>query len=420
MRTNGTGAIQLQPETEFRRFCTVSEAVAEAAKGGLREMLQSLEDGVGRPVAVTGESWQTLDSSKAAPWREGETVFRIQDGEKVRGAMEQAQQCRFKIGSFTKLCIWRVANSGRVLGYLVLEENLRPLDEWEQQVIERALPLLALELMSREEMDTQSGDEFLERLIAGEDDMPYLCMLHGFDDTMKHICIVGRPLGAGKDGPHGRAARGLARTMALTAGERSTFLGTRDDLAAMFVYFPADAADPVVLAEGRRIMDDVLERMRRDGQKVQLGMSSPNGSMAEVRQCFLQAAASVELGRRIFQADSYVYEDQYLYHILYESMSREKLRALYERTVKPLVDYDRQAGTEFVKTLLLFLKMGQNASRTAQKLYIHRNTFLYRIKKIREILGSDLSGSDSALMIQLGFRAAVLLGEYKGQRELLE
>ncbi|MBC8530794.1 PucR family transcriptional regulator [Gehongia tenuis] len=420
MRTDGTGAIQFQPDTEFRRFCAVSEAVAEAAGRGLREMLQSLEDGVGRPVAVAGESWQILACSKAAPWREGETAFRAQDGEKVRGAMERARHCRFKIGSFTKLCIWRAAKGGRVLGYLVLEENLRPLDEWEQQVIDRALPLIALELMDREEMDTRSGDEFLERLIAGEEDTPYLCTLHGFDDTKKHICIVARSLGSGEEGSRGHAARGLARSMALAAGDRGVFLGTRDDLAAMFVYFPADVPDPEVLAEGRGILAGALERMRRHGQKAQLGMSSPNGSMAEVRQCFLQAAASVELGRRIFQADSYVYEDQYLYHILYESMSREKLRALYERTVKPLVDYDRQAGTEFVKTLLLFLKMGQNASRTAQKLYIHRNTFLYRIKKIKEILGSDLSGSDSALMIQLGFRAAVLLGEYKGQRELLE
>ena len=43
-------------------------------------------------------------------------------------------------------------------------------------------------------------------------------------------------------------------------------------------------------------------------------------------------------------------------------------------------------------------------SETAKALFIHRNTLIYRIDKIKSILGRDLKDSEERLLLQLGLR----------------
>ncbi|MDQ0415940.1 sugar diacid utilization regulator [Croceifilum oryzae] len=56
---------------------------------------------------------------------------------------------------------------------------------------------------------------------------------------------------------------------------------------------------------------------------------------------------------------------------------------------------------EMMKTIQCFLEEDLNVSETARKLYIHRNTLLYRLEKIREEIGYDLRVFDEAMMVKL-------------------
>ena len=52
---------------------------------------------------------------------------------------------------------------------------------------------------------------------------------------------------------------------------------------------------------------------------------------------------------------------------------------------------DEAKGTEFYNTLKEYLLHGNNVSMTSKKLYIHRNTMIYRLGKINEILDVDIN-----------------------------
>ena len=43
-------------------------------------------------------------------------------------------------------------------------------------------------------------------------------------------------------------------------------------------------------------------------------------------------------------------------------------------------------------------------AETAKELFIHRNTLIYRIDKIQNILGRDLKDAEERLLLQLGLR----------------
>lgn len=52
-----------------------------------------------------------------------------------------------------------------------------------------------------------------------------------------------------------------------------------------------------------------------------------------------------------------------------------------------------------------------NISETAKEMFIHRNTLIYRIEKIKEILKTDLKNYEELLQIQLALRIYRLLGK---------
>ena len=65
---------------------------------------------------------------------------------------------------------------------------------------------------------------------------------------------------------------------------------------------------------------------------------------------------------------------------------------------------DEQNGSDYIKTLKTFLDNHQNVVHTANTLYIHRSTLLYRLEKIKEAIGSELSDPEELLYIGISMR----------------
>lgn len=62
--------------------------------------------------------------------------------------------------------------------------------------------------------------------------------------------------------------------------------------------------------------------------------------------------------------------------------SRDALTA----AIRPLLDYDRTHGTELTMTAWTFLDSESNAVRTAEELFIHRNTVRQRLAQIDRLV----------------------------------
>lgn len=73
--------------------------------------------------------------------------------------------------------------------------------------------------------------------------------------------------------------------------------------------------------------------------------------------------------------------------------------------VLPLVSYDQERGSGLVRTLSVYFETGANASEAADRLFLHRNSLLYRLERIQKLTGLDLRESESMLVLQLGLLA---------------
>ena len=88
-----------------------------------------------------------------------------------------------------------------------------------------------------------------------------------------------------------------------------------------------------------------------------------------------------------------------------EELARSADLAPFQELVWPLVEHDRERRSDLVRTLRAYFAAGGNASEAADRMFLHRNSLLYRLERIRKLTGLDLRDPGVALALQLGLLA---------------
>ncbi len=97
---------------------------------------------------------------------------------------------------------------------------------------------------------------------------------------------------------------------------------------------------------------------------------------------------------------------------LLEELAHSEDLAPFHALVEPLREYDRKRRGDLVRTLRVYFDSGSNASEAADRLFLHRNSMLYRLARIEELIGLDLKDPRARLALELG-----LLSSEKGESE---
>jgi DNA-binding PucR family transcriptional regulator len=87
---------------------------------------------------------------------------------------------------------------------------------------------------------------------------------------------------------------------------------------------------------------------------------------------------------------------------LLEELASSQDLAPFRELVRPLVEHDRARRSDLVRTLRAYFATGANASEAADRLFLHRNSMLYRLERIQKLTGLDLKDPRVALALQLG------------------
>lgn len=74
------------------------------------------------------------------------------------------------------------------------------------------------------------------------------------------------------------------------------------------------------------------------------------------------------------------------------------------RFLHPLRDYDAKHETLLMDTLKMYFQCNGNMRRTAEVLFTHYNTVVYRLDRVRAILGIDLEDADDRLQLQIAIK----------------
>ena len=114
----------------------------------------------------------------------------------------------------------------------------------------------------------------------------------------------------------------------------------------------------------------------------------------------LESALSLKNPGQIFH-----YQQLCIYHLIALSNLSSDVLDYVHPSMLLLIRYDQDNKTEFMKTLYHYLTNLKALLRTKDELYIHRNTLVYRIKKIEEIMGVDLNDGETFFQLYFSLKA---------------
>ncbi|MNJ51120.1 Purine catabolism regulatory protein [compost metagenome] len=141
-----------------------------------------------------------------------------------------------------------------------------------------------------------------------------------------------------------------------------------------------------------------------------IGIGRQHKTIDSLHKSFSEAHEAIRLMQR-FNDQSVVshFEDYSVYHFLDTNIKTSELESFFYNCLGSIYEHDHTFGTSFMITLENYFAYNRNVSEAAKAMFIHRNTFIYRIDKIKEILNTELKDSEELLQIQLALKIFRLL-----------
>ena len=145
--------------------------------------------------------------------------------------------------------------------------------------------------------------------------------------------------------------------------------------------------------------------------KTVIGISTVVPHLSELADTYKEAQTAIEVGK-VFENDKSIinYENLGIGRLIYQlptTLCEIYLSEVFEKNSIEALDQ------ETLFTINKFFENNLNVSETSRRLFVHRNTLVYRLEKIKRQTGLDLRCFDHAIV----FKVALMVRQYLASRD---
>jgi purine catabolism regulator len=310
--------------------------------------------------------------------------------------------------------------------WLVAVKDDSPLSDFDRLALRQAVTIVALELLrERVAGDTErrlAGD-VLAGLLAGElsgTDLQRRLEPFGLSGSVSVLALPKPPgpyglggatrvNGSNASGSGGRGVNFQLAESALSAALRAeatpALVATNGQVVALIPGMEEEA----LFALAERIAERVGGELPGQQIRVGVGRAVAGGdakrSYHEAR-CTLEAA-SLGLGGR--DAKIATYRDLGSFQLLLSLQDDEALKLFCDSILGPIEQSEGYYGGELMRSLEAFIEENGQWERAAKRLYCHRHTLRYRIRRVEELTGRDLGSARDRIEFWLALRGRELI-----------
>ena len=295
---------------------------------------------------------------------------------------------------------------GSIAGFLSLLGTDGELGELHRLAVGRAAHACAIELVraraARDARD-EAEEELLDALTAGRpgshEAARERAKRKGFDVDAPYLVVTADAAASGKAARiRGAWERQLAvmRSSALVRDRGATTI-------ALISLAGRRAPEPKALV-------DQLHRAARaaTAAAVAVGYGAVGSGATGVASAAREAEQALTMGRRLFGPDSATaFSDLGLYRLLYALQPLPELRDFRDQALARLHGKDR--GGVLLQTLGAYLATNGSPTDAADRLHLHRNTVLYRLGRLEDLLQVDLRDAEVRLALHLALKIGDVL-----------
>jgi sugar diacid utilization regulator len=294
-----------------------------------------------------------------------------------------------------------------VLGVLVLIDPDHRAEEHDLFALEHASVVLATELAHRRAMaetELRLRGDLVHDLLTGTDDESarFRSSALGHDLSPPHRVLIIQWPGATSSEVVARTVERVAATML----ENGVLLSQRR--GAVVVLTPSPGWD------GMRRWQEMYRSMRTRLQNEDgaIGVGGAADVPSKLPISYSEATRALRIRQQSMEPNGItVFDNLGIYRLLAtgDGEHDRELREFVREWLGALVDYDAANRSDLVTTLWQYYECGGNYDVTARALTIHRSTLRYRLRRIRELTGRELSDVETRLNLHVATRAWQIL-----------
>ncbi len=185
--------------------------------------------------------------------------------------------------------------------------------------------------------------------------------------------------------------------------ERDFVVVIGDSDVAVVKSFDSDPDEEETTKLARLMMDTLTSESLL---KFSIGISTVKSDITELSTAYREARTALEVGK-VFDTENDIvsYSNLGIGRIIYQlptTLCELFLKEVFKKESINILD------SETIYTIQKFFENSLNLSETARKLFVHRNTLVYRLDKIKKLTGLDLREFDDAVT----FKVAMMVNKY--------
>jgi PucR family transcriptional regulator, purine catabolism regulatory protein len=295
--------------------------------------------------------------------------------------------------------------------WLVAAKDEGTLDEFDRLVLHQAVTVVALELLRRrvaDDTERRLGGDILTAMVSGEltgSELARRLQPFGLRDRAG-ILVISPP----------RTARAAAEDALAAAVRDEAPAGLASSTSGLICTVLAqprgEEPDEELFALAERIRTRVSRELGED-LPAGVGRSVPT---AHLRRAFHEARCALDARALAMGPDGgppllATYQELGSFQLLLSLQDDEALRLFCDSILSPIEQGEGAYGGELMRSLEAFIECNGQWERAAKKLYCHRHTLRYRIRRVEELTGRSLDSARDRIDFWLALRGRELISQ---------
>ncbi|MBJ7966917.1 MULTISPECIES: PucR family transcriptional regulator [Bacillus cereus group] len=317
--------------------------------------------------------------------------------------------------------IFPIYTQNNQYSYLVIDGFISPLNRSMVLAVEQAANVLAFELIKEHSLRQYSRriqDEFFTNVInsifSTQDEIINLGKEFNLSFDQKYICIIGKidikeftmsfmEYQEEKDLIYELIEEELNSYTA------NVHLFIKDDMYVLLVN-----CDVIWRETEKEQMISLLKNIQVKiysyfQKSISFGIANSSEQLLHISHSFKEATDAFYYGEMSGSKEFIeIYQAKEISAIL-RMIPQEQLKKFYESTLHSLANENEKDHAVLLHTLSVYLETHCAISETAKRLFLHRNTVIYRLEKCEEILGRNIKDPNETLQLRIAFRIKPLI-----------
>ena len=299
----------------------------------------------------------------------------------------------------------------------VLIDN-NDISSYHKLLLEKAKNIISLEITRSNKTKTLSNSYhnfFFDFLISestkSEKDILEICNFYDFNYAKKRVCVSFVLENCENDQHRNKIIATLQQAISNTFRDhQGLFLCASNNILSLFLFYKSEQSNIYAVNNTYNIISDFYNKLGDSiSCTINIGISRCHCGINSIRTSFKDTLNSINLKKYQNNCELICcYTDKQEYHLL-STLPESYLLKLCEDTINPLIEFDKNNNGNLIETLKIYYLSKFNSTDTAKKLFLHRNTLIHRLDKIRELLHDDFTNSDKMFSIYLGICAHEIL-----------